>query len=132
MTGYLPAKYNKAWFVILLIYTTIIFCCFYVPRLFILNTAAETEEALRTLLLSFIISFVVCLFGYLGKRFIFSFTTIGVIAGLIAMIYTYTRKTGWEDLIGPIMFLELTLIGFALGLVLEIVFYMIRKNKRYR
>lgn len=136
MSGFLPARRSKWWFVLYFTYAVLLFAFIILSRWLILGRAISTGFLYAAIALSLVSAFIACLFGYLNARVVFFATSAGVLAGILMMAASYIRQSGWEDIIGPILFIELSLLGFAAGVLLEVVCFIFKvtrsKNKNDR
>lgn len=90
------------------------------------------EHALRMLLLAAAVSFAFGLAGWLGARWIWGLSTLGMAAGLAAMAVYGNDRTGWEDLVSFAAFLMFTAAGLAAGVIAEIIAAVIRVGRGSR
>lgn len=126
----LPGRYDKKWTLIFIIYTVITWAAFILSSSLILDIVPEFKNFLGTLIVSMILSFIICLMGFLNARIAFYMASLGLLTGIIMMISIFTKRTtGWEDLIGPLVMLEFFLFGVGLGLLTQLVMFLIG---RYR
>lgn len=81
---------------------------------------------------SFLLSLMICLPGYLGARILFFCSTLGSAAGLAAMLIIFGsgNRMGWEDIIGAVTFLYVSAAAWLLGALTELVVQIIRRIRR--
>jgi hypothetical protein len=109
----------------------IIFFSFYAGSRLILGRGMNMQNILSVIGVSFFVSFVITIMGFLNAKFIFVSSSIGLLSAVAALFIILSRKsTGWEDLIGPLVFLEITILSFAVGVVLEIGAWILKKIRR--
>lgn len=99
-------------------------------RFVILGQQFDGVYAFRFMLLGTGLSLLFGLFGWLGARKLWLFSTIGLAAGLALMAGFSRNATGWEDLISLIVFFEAAAVGFAVGLLVECVFLAVKLLKK--
>lgn len=87
-------------------------------------------NAFRMVLLAAILSIAFSFAGWLGARFLWGLSNIGLLAGLVAMAVYGTEQNGWEDLASVVSFLMLTGAGIASGVLAEIVAAVVRYWKK--
>ncbi|MNW13837.1 hypothetical protein D3C71_2118860 [compost metagenome] len=72
--------------------------------------------------MAFILAVVINGFGWLGARWIWFLTTAGLLIGLASMFtQSYRNTDGWGDLIGLLTFMICVIIGFAAGMIIEVI-----------
>lgn len=126
MNKVLPAKFSKGWLVVFVIYFLLISGYFYFTATLILGNLLQASNIMGILILSALISLIVSFSGYVNARMVFYLSTIGLIIGAVMMFQMVTdkNKTGWEDLIGPIVFIEMFVIWLFLGLLVQFAAYI--------
>jgi energy-coupling factor transporter transmembrane protein EcfT len=127
---FLPPVKNNSWFRWMAVYGLLLWLLLLLHRFLLLDEPFNLLIALRFALLALVISGLVHLFGWLGARLLWIFSTAGLIFGLLFMFnYTYREMSGWEDLAGFLSFGIFTLGGFALGLAAEGVYLLIKHQR---
>jgi hypothetical protein len=128
---FLPGKYDKRWSIVLLIMTFFTLGVFYASTRFILRTDVVPSQVIGMFLASFIISFIVCLLGYLNARVWCISSGIGLLAGLFMLVSIFLDygKNGWEDIIGVIAFMGMAAIGVVAGGVGELIAFIVHKAR---
>lgn len=129
MSGFLPARRSKWWIVVFFGYTAAEFAIFIMIRSMIQQRPVDTKFASAAAVLSLVTASATCILGYFNAKIVFAVTTAGVFAGMVMMLVTVSRNTGWESLIGVILFLELSLLGFASGVFAEVVYFLFRVTR---
>ena len=130
--GFVPVRRSKIWLIWFGLYGVVLSLSLWFNRFVVFGQEFDAVFAFRFVLLSFVLSLVVNGFGWLGARWIWLLTTIGILAGLVFMfVYVMRDMTGWEDLISFIAFGQAVLFGFMMGIVVEIVavFWQRRRSK---
>lgn len=128
--NYIPARRKASWLIVGIVYAVVLTLLLWINRLIVQNGELEAMYAFRFAMLAFVLSLAINGFGWLGARLIWLFSTIGVIVGLLMMFfYSSQDMTGWEDLSSLLGFFFGAAGGFALGLVVEAV-YLIVKARR--
>jgi hypothetical protein len=103
----------------------------WVIRFVVLGQTLDVEIALLFVLLAVILSAVVNGFGWLGARLVWTITSLGIFVGLVLMfVYGSRDMAGWEDLASFLAFAECIVIGFALGLLVEGCYWLMKWRKR--
>ena len=127
----LPAARSPRWFRWMLVYGVILSGLLVLNRFIVVGETLQIGIVFRFILLGLVLSLVANGLGWLGARYVWLLTTLGVIFGLILMYYYSTRNmTGWEDLFSFLGFMEGAVIGFALGLVVELILFLGRRGKK--
>lgn len=126
----LPKKFDPYWLVVLLIYIQILWIILAGSKLIILNGVLNYQDFSGLFWLAIGISLLINLLGFFGARYTFALANLGLLAGVIAMIVSYKKGGGWEDLTGPVVLVEMFLIGVITGIGVEIFMFYRRKIKR--
>ncbi|MBC8081288.1 MAG: hypothetical protein H7X86_13160 [Gorillibacterium sp.] len=126
----LPATRSERWLLWMLIYGLLFSLLLLINRFVVIGQTFDIGFALRFVLLAFVVSGVVNGFGWLGAKYIWMITTLGLVIGL-GLMYFYSARdlTGWEDLASILGLMEGLLIGFVVGVLVEGV-YLIMKGRR--
>lgn len=131
MSLLVPQKRSRSWVWWMLVYTVVTTLLLWVARFAMSGSDFSSTYALRFLLLSAVLSIVINGFGWLGARWLWLLSTLGLGSGLALMLYYSSRDlTGWEDLASFLAFMEGIIIGFALGVIAEITALIVRRRKR--
>jgi hypothetical protein len=131
MMRFLPAKRSKKWLLWMINYGVLLTLALWLNRFVVLNESFSIQPALSFLILAFGLSILVNGFGWLGARWVWLLTTIGIVAGWGLMFYYASRElSGWGDLASFLGFAEGVVIGFGLGLLVEMVFFISKARKR--
>jgi hypothetical protein len=127
----LPQRRSSGWLWWMLAYGTLLSLLLGLNRFIAAGKMFEPNIALRFALLAFALSIVVNVFGWLGARWVWGFTTLGILAGVVLMfVYASRDMSGWEDLASFLAFAEGVVIGFALGLLAEGVQWLLKRRRR--
>jgi hypothetical protein len=127
----LPATRSSRWFRLMLVYAVVLSGLLVLNRFIVVGETLQIGIVFRFILLGFVLALVANGFGWLGARYVWLLTTLGIVFGLIVMYYYSTRNmTGWEDLFSFLGFMQGTIIGFALGVVVELILYLGRRSKK--
>lgn len=133
MKLHLPARGSIRWLVWGGAYLIVLWPLLVLNRYIVLGSSLNAEIALRSLLLAFLLASVAVLCGWLGARWLFLFTSVGMAAGLVVMFYNSGELSGWQDLISFLSFLFVAAIGFGVGVAAEIAVALqkyFRKSRR--
>ncbi|MCM8709926.1 hypothetical protein M2651_02665 [Clostridium sp. SYSU_GA19001] len=131
MKNIIPEKKSRTWFKILpimIIIVTIILNFFYS-----FGTKQEfiTKMSLVFLGISCVISIFICVFGYYGFKYFFMIIFIANIVAVIFASFSYIRNlSGWQDLIGTVIYIEIIVIGVILGFITEIIAQVLKNKKK--
>ncbi|RAU92835.1 hypothetical protein [Paenibacillus sp. YN15] len=121
----LPPARSRRWLVWFVWYGFMMAGVMWLTRFVIWKNEFDPGLALRLLLFSLVAAVVVNGLGWLGLRWFWLLSTIGLALGLVAMIRSaYLGMDGFRDLAGFLYFLLLSAAGIALGLLAEIVRYI--------
>lgn len=128
--NWIPEAGSKLWWGYAGISTVLVSVILWLIRFSALGQTLTLAFVLRFILLALILSAVFSFAGWLGARRVWLCSNIGLLLGL-ALMAKYSRDmTGWGDLVGLLAFLQLTVGGFLLGLVIEIIYFIVRRIKR--
>lgn len=130
MLHLLPDRRSKRWLFVGMLYVLIIWGILLVNRYLVLTTSVNFVLSMRLLLLSLLLSTIVNGAGWLGTRWIWLGSTIGIFAGLSLMFLHASQHTGWEDLIGFLSFLMCSIIGLGAGIFVEAAIMLYRHLRR--
>ncbi len=119
MLDLLPARRSSRWLIWFLVYGLAVTAVFWMNRFVVLDHTFEWEFALRFMLLSFILALIVSGLGWLGARWMWAITSVGILGGFILMYMYSGDMTGWEDLASLAAFFMAVIIGLGLGLLVE-------------
>ncbi|TMV52140.1 hypothetical protein FE783_04135 [Paenibacillus mesophilus] len=128
----LPPKRSSSWMLRWMpAYGLVLAVLLWLNRFVALGQTVDVGVALRFVLLSFILSVVVNGFGWLGARWVWTITSLGIVFGLVVMfVYVSRDMAGWEDLASFLAFAESIVIGFALGLAAEGCYRLLNRRKK--
>ena len=126
----LPAKQSKKWFYISLSLFLMTFISLIIVSQ-ILSINIELENIGGFILLSFFTAITISIGGYIGADVYFVIAFVFYILGLIYMFYVSITKTaeGWSDLVSIISFLVTVGLGVFLGIVGQVLRFILLKNK---
>ncbi|MBD2871345.1 hypothetical protein [Paenibacillus arenilitoris] len=127
---WLPAARSGQWWVYAGVSSLVVSILLWLIRFALLGQTFTGVHAFRFMLLAVILSFLIGFAGWLGARRLWLLSTLGMAAGLIMMASYARNRTGWEDLISLFAFLEAVVAGFAVGLVVEAVYWIVRSAKK--
>lgn len=132
MAAFLPARRSKWWIAVFAVFAAVVFGFFLFVRTVMQGQPVNMQFIVANTVLSLILAFVACIFGYFNAHLVFIFTAAGVIAGMVLMLITISKNTGWEDLIGFILFLEFSVFGFVAGILLQVIhfIYTVTRGRR--
>jgi len=100
-------------------------------RFVVLDQAFTVDYAFRFMVLAVALALVSSTAGWLGARLLWICSTAGILLGMIAMAAMVARDlSGWGDLIGLLIFLELAAAGYAAGLIAEAIRVCIKLWRR--
>lgn len=127
----LPQRRSSGWLWWMLAYATLLSLLLGLNRFIAAGKTFEMNIALRFALLAFALSIVVNGFGWLGARWIWGVTTLGILTGVVLMfVYASRDMSGWEDLASFLAFAEGVVIGFVIGLLAEGGRWLMMRRKR--
>lgn len=90
------------------------------------------KSAVLFLSISCVVSILICVFGYYGFKYLLIVTFIANIAAVVFACFSYMRNlSGWQDLIGTIIYVEIVAVGVFLGLIIEIIVKILNNRKKY-
>jgi len=129
----LPTVKSNRWFLWFGVYGLLLWLLLAFYRFAFLEQSIDTLILLRFALFALVVSGIVNGFGWMGARLVWMFSTVGIAVGLVLM-YAYTSRdlSGWEDLAGFLTFVVFMAGGFALGLLVEGVQMLFKRQQRNR
>lgn len=131
---FLPEKFHKKWLIIYLIYSLALFGALFLSSALLIGNRIELYKTTVMFLFTSVISFIVCLFGFIGLKIMFSLSTLGLILGLSLMIsILFGNSTGWEGLVGTAAFIQMIVFGALAGIIGELFAFarrFVEKNRR--
>jgi hypothetical protein len=92
------------------------------------NGSQGVEALLRHALLASILSGVTCLFGFLGARYVFLTSLLGMAAGIIYLAYAAASIDGWGDLIGLLSLMMIFILSIGVGAIIQVLIYVMRRR----
>lgn len=127
----IPKKHSQAWGRVLAVYYAIAFIILYFSQN-ILQKELTTKSIISFAVLALISVAVACLGGFLGARRYFLFSTIGVLLGLVYMLYIalFNVSPGWGDLTSIAGYLVFVVGGVVVGIVVETIFFFVKTKKK--
>jgi len=127
----MPSAKSKQWFPWMAAYGLLLWLALGLHRFAFVGKPFDAIILLRFGLFAFAVSAVLNGFGWLGGRLVWFLSTIGIVLGVILMyFYTYRDMSGWEDLAGFLTFFLCMLGGFAVGLLAEGIYLLIKRLRR--
>jgi len=130
MLGFLPQKRDFRWLYWGIAYLIVVWGCLVLNRYIVLGSSLEIFMMLRLMLLAGIIAGIVNLAGYLGARWIWLGSTLGIACGLMLMMINASNNTGWEDLVSFLSFLMLSACGIGAGIIVECLVALVKLTRR--
>lgn len=128
---FMPPARSSRWFLWIPCYALLLWLLFLLHRFILLGQTVNGTLLLRFALLSLVISAILNSSGWLGARLLWLITTGGIVIGLgLMFIYSYRDMSGWEDLAGFLTFAIFMLGGFALGLLAEVVQWLMKRLRK--
>jgi len=127
----IPAKFSRRWWLIFVAYFVIILA-FLLLTENLLDIGFTGTSFLARVILAIISAFIVCLGGFLGGRFYFLICSLGLLIGIIYMLYVVIANTapGWGDLTSMVGYLFCLAISIVIGLLTELVLLSLRRKKK--
>ncbi|MEK3883486.1 hypothetical protein [Paenibacillus sp. PL2-23] len=127
---WIPEKGSGKWWGYAVISTIVVGALLWLIRFGLADQTFTGTHALRMVLLAAALSLVFHLAGWLGARWLWGFSSAGLLAGLAAMTVYAGGDTGWEDLASMLAFFFLVGIGIAAGIVAEIAAAIVRYRRK--
>lgn len=126
----IPPDRSLRWGWWLLVYTVVLTLALSLFRTSVAGLPLEAGLALRHAAASLVASVVVIGSGWLGARWVWGLSTLGLASGIILLfVYGSRDMDGWEDLVGFLAMSEAVVIGFALGLIVELASWFVRRRR---
>lgn len=128
---FMPPAKSRLWLFWMAAYGLILWLLLGLNRFALLGQKMDIIILLRFALFALVVSGILNGFGWLGARLVWLITTIGIIIGLgLMFLYSYKDMSGWGDLVGFLTFGVFMLGGFALGLLVEGIYLLMRWQHR--
>ncbi|MFD0589602.1 hypothetical protein ACFQZE_16555 [Paenibacillus sp. GCM10027627] len=128
--SWIPKARSGKWWIISAVSTLIFGAGIGLVRFGLMDQAVTAVHAFRFLLLAAVLSFVFGLAGWLGAKWLWGLSSIGVLLGLVLMATMADDRSGWEDLVGFLSFLMITALGIAAGLLVEAIAAIVRNVRK--
>ena len=127
----LPEKKAKTWGSFFATYAIIIFASLFLAQS-ILHSKLEVKSILALILIAVVTTLFSCIGGYLGAKSYFFSSSLGLVAGIIYMLYiaVFNASPGWGDITSVIGYLFFAAIGIVIGVFIEILALLQRKLKK--
>jgi hypothetical protein len=129
----LPTKHSKKWVLVFIaLFLLTLVSLISVGKILSINIGAENIAGFA--LLSAFVSVIISVGGFLGARLYFITASIFDLLGIVYMLYVSINRTaeGWSDLVSIISYLFTLAIGLILGLVIQLVAFLMSKRKRLK
>lgn len=118
--NFLPPARTSRWLLWYTGYALLMWLLLILHRFALLGEGFDLPLVARLAALAIVLSGIVNSFGWFGVRFVWLFSTAGIVLGMgLMFIYSYRDMSGWEDLAGFLTFALFTAGGFVLGLIVE-------------
>lgn len=121
--NWLPAPRSRRWLLWFFIFTVLLWALLAAQRLIVSPppyTGDGVPPAVRVGVIAAVLSAVINSMGWLGARWFWLLSSLGLAAGIGSMFgYGYRNMSGWEDLASFLAFVVMTAGGLALGLIAE-------------
>ncbi|WP_169090577.1 hypothetical protein [Paenibacillus sp. PL91] len=128
--SWIPAEKSSGWWLLAGASSLLVSILLWMIRFLILGQPFTGMHAFRFMVLAIILSFLFSFTGWLGARWLWLLSNLGLVLGLILMAVYSRNMTGWEDLVSFLVFLEAVAAGFVIGLIIEGVFLIQRFTKK--
>lgn len=125
----LPSKKSFHWIYVFAIVFIFNISALLISRI-VINNSINTQNIIGFTLLSLLIALIASL-GYFGSIYL---SVIFLIFDVFGIFYMYfiilsNNNDGWSDLVSVAGFLSITGLGIIVGIFLELIYLMIRKNR---
>lgn len=118
---WIPETRSSRWWIAAGISSLAVGAALWLIRFGLMGQTFTGIHALRMLLLAVAASFAFGLAGWLGARWIWGMSTLGMAIGLVAIAVYGNDPTGWEDLVSFAAFLMFSVFGLAAGVAAEFI-----------
>lgn len=126
----IPPQFSRKWLTFGLFSSVLIFFFIVIARFVILRQDFDLYIALRLIVFSVVLATIYSTMGWLGWVRMWVCSITGYLLGIVLMVYFSRGTTGWEDLIGFLVLIQLIVAGIVLGIVVEVVRVLYVKLKR--
>lgn len=127
---WIPAARSSQWWLLAAVSSLSMSILLWIIRFLVFDQPFTGMHAFRFMVLAVILSLLFSFTGWLGAGRLWLLSNLGTVIGLILMIVYSRDKTGWEDLISIIIFLEAAAAGFIVGLIVEGIFLVLRLTRK--
>ncbi len=126
-------KLSPLWLVVLIVYSLIIYLSVILSQV-IAGTTMSPVAHIGFAIISFIIAITVCIGGFLGRKIYFRIFSLGILIGIIYMLFTVIFKytKGWSDIVSVLNFITVVAISFGASVVLDAAIYIYSRFKKDR
>lgn len=129
MLRFLPKRFSRKWFVFYLITFIVLYLILLFAGDGIFNKVSGGNFYLKMFYLAIIPSTLIFIFGFLGGKIIYMFSTVGIFLGTLFILNSSKTATGWEDLTAFAGFLVVSAFSIGAGIAAETAVYVYRKSK---
>lgn len=79
--------------------------------------------------LAFLAAFAVCGFGYANLKLAFGCTAVGIVTGLVCMVYVFHQAIPYPGISGLVTGTEWMVIALIIGVNLEMLLHLYKKKR---
>ncbi|MFA9397466.1 MAG: hypothetical protein ACERKV_04270 [Clostridiaceae bacterium] len=130
MLKVLPERFNKKWLIIYLITFILLYIIFLISGNGVFNKESGKNFYLSMFYLAIIPSTMIFIFGFLGAKIIYIFSTVGIFLGTLFIIFSSKQATGWEDLAAVAGLLFTYAVSLGIGIAAQIGVVVSKKIKQ--
>lgn len=128
-TWFLP-KRDKRWLIVLPVTAGVIWGVIAGATRLLLGISPSGADAMLWTALSLVAAAAICGLGYAGLRAASICSTLGTTVGLAYMSYVFAQPIAYRGIVGLISGAQVVLLFFLAGVNVQMVCYLIRKNRR--
>ena len=124
-----PGKLSRQWLIFFLINIILIGAVLSICSIIYFKQNINYRYIMSLFILSIVLSSITSASGYFGARIVSAFSLLGIVLGILFMLYAYATKTGFGDIAGLMLFIMVYLIGLSFGIIAQIIVHYKKRDK---
>jgi hypothetical protein len=125
----LPDGFSWRWLLWFLFIAFFMWGVLLAANLMILDINAGFSLFKGMLMISAIMAFVPCVFGYFKAKVVFLAMSLGILAGLLFLLYHYAYTENEAGIVGMSTLFAFYLGALGIGILLQIVWFVMNRRK---
>jgi hypothetical protein len=125
----LPDGFSWRWLLLFFFIALFIWGVLLAGNLIILDIDAALPLFKGMLIVSAILASVPCVFGYFKAKIVFIVMSLGILAGLLFLLYHYAYTENEAGIVGMSTLFAFYLGALGIGILLQIVWFVMNRRK---